>query len=157
MNHYFALVDDEHDVNDPFTVVRVSERTGVFALDNDAAWVRTRLLDRIEAGEVAYQVRSISERAAARIQQRREEKVSYRYSILVFDDDPTAQPTGVLREWDASNGSGTYGQVYTRDCEWENSNIREDIERQGSDVIRIVPSDAATVSLFIDAIRRRFG
>lgn len=157
MNHYFALVDDEHDVKDPFTVVRASERSGVFALNDDAAWVRTTLLDQIEAGEIAYQVRPISERAAVRIQQRREKRVSYRYSILVIDDDPTDQPTGALREWDASDGSGTYGQVYTRDGEWEHSNIREDIERASNNVNRIMPSDAATVHQFIETIQRRFG
>ncbi|MEE6309149.1 hypothetical protein V1634_20120 [Plantactinospora veratri] len=150
-------MDDEHDVKDPVTVVRVSERTGVTMLHDDAAWVRTTLLDRIEAGEVAYQVRPISEKAAARIQQRREKKVAYRYSIVVTDDDPTDEPVGVLREWDASDGSGVYGQMYTRYGEWEHSNIRQDIERASNIRDRLVPSDAATVQQFIDSVRRRFG
>ncbi|WP_230394846.1 hypothetical protein [Plantactinospora alkalitolerans] len=157
MDHYFAVVDDEHDVKDPLTVVRVSGRTGVTELHDDAAWVRSTLLDRIEAGEVAYQVRRISEKAAARIQQQREKKVAYRYSIIVIDDDPTDQPTGVLREWDASDGSGTYGQRYTRADGWRHSNIRKDIERASNIRDRLVPSDAATVHQFIESMRRRFG
>jgi hypothetical protein len=155
VNHYFAVVDDEHDVKDPVTVVRVAERTGVTALNDDAAWVRTTLLARIEAGEVPYQVRPIAEKAAVRIQRQRERKVAYRYSIIVSDDDPADEPVGVLREWDASDGSGVYGQTYTRHGEWKHSNIRQDIERASNIRDRLVPSDAATVQRFIASMPSR--
>jgi hypothetical protein len=129
VNHYFAVLDDHHDVKDPLTVVRVSEHGSVRQLTDDAAWATTRLLERIEAGEVPYRLRPITEKAAARIRERREKKVAYRYSVIVRNDDPNEKPVGVLREYDASDGSGMYGETYTRDGEWTHSNVREDIER----------------------------
>ncbi|MBF9130274.1 hypothetical protein I0C86_15105 [Plantactinospora sp. S1510] len=42
MDHHFAVVDDEHDVKDPVTVVRVSERTGVTEFHDEADWVEKK-------------------------------------------------------------------------------------------------------------------
>ncbi|MGW4942996.1 hypothetical protein ACWEOZ_15585 [Actinoplanes sp. NPDC004185] len=158
MNQYFAVTDDRHDTKDPVTVVRVVEGAGPYGitrLTDDAAWVRTTLLDRIEAGEVPYQLRSITRKAAARIRERREKKIAFRYSILVRDEDPTDEPIGVLREWDAASGDASYAETFTRDGEWEHTSVRLDIER-GSDIRnRVVPSDAATVHRFIESLQRR--
>lgn len=165
MTRYFAVTDDGHDDKDPLTVVRVVEGTGPYGvtqLNDDAAWVRTSLLDRIEAGEVPYRLRPITARKAARIRERREKKVAFRYFVLVRDslpardDDLTDTPTGVLREWDASHGDGSYAETYTREGEWVHSNVRLDIER-GSDIVtRIVPSDATTVHQLIESWHRRW-
>jgi hypothetical protein len=156
--HYFAILDDQHDVKDPLTVVRVVEGGGPYGvtrLNEDAAWVRTVLLDQIEAGEVPYRVRSITSKAAARIRERREKKIAFRYSILVGDDDPTDTPQGVLREWDPSGGGWPYAETYTRDGEWEHSTVRMDIERGSNISGRIVPSDASTVHRFIESVQRQ--
>jgi hypothetical protein len=159
VNHYFAVTDDRHDVKDPITVVRVVEGAGPYGvtrLNDDAAWVRTALLDQIEAGEVPYWIRSITPKAAARIRERREKKIDFRYSILVRDDDPDDTPRGVLREWDPSGGGWPYAETYTRDGEWEHTNVRLDIER-GSDITnRIVPSDASTVQQVIESWQRQW-
>jgi hypothetical protein len=77
----------------------------------------------------------------------------YRYSIVVRRDDPSDRAVGVLREWDAPDGGGTYGETYTRDGEWKHSNIREDIERASNIYNRLVASDAVTVGQFIAARR----
>ncbi|MEU8232712.1 hypothetical protein AB0C12_24285 [Actinoplanes sp. NPDC048967] len=155
MNQYFAVTDDRHDAKDPVTVVRVVEGAGPYGitrLNDDAAWVRTTLLDQIESGEVPYRLRSVSRKAAARIRERREKKIAFRYSILVRDDDPSDEPIGVLREWDAASGDSSYAETFTRDGEWEHTTVRLDIER-GSDIRnRIVPSDAATVHRFIESL-----
>jgi hypothetical protein len=158
VNQYFAVIDDRHDAKDPVTVVRVVEGTGPYGitrLNDDAAWVRTTLLDQIEAGEVPYQLRSITRKAAARIRERREKKITFRYSILVRDDDPTDEPIGVLREWDAASGDSSYAETFSGDGEWKHTNVRLDIER-GSDIRnRVVPSDAATVHRFIESLQVR--
>jgi hypothetical protein len=158
VNLYFAVTDDRHDVKDPVTVVRVVEGTGpyrVTQLNDDAAWVLTGLLDRIEAGEVPYQIQPISPKAAARIRKRREKKIAFRYSILVGDNDPTDTPAGVLREWDSSNGDSTYAETYTGAGEWEHTNVRLDIERGSNISTRIVPSNGAIVHWFIESMRAR--
>jgi hypothetical protein len=155
VNQYFAVLDDRHDTKDPVTVVRVVEGAGPYGitrLNDDAAWVRTTLLDQIEAGEVPYRLRSITRKAAARIRERREKKVAFRYSILVRDDDPTDEPTGVLREWESASGDSSYAETFTGDGEWEHSNVRLNIERGSNIRNRIVPSDAATVHRFIESL-----
>jgi hypothetical protein len=157
MHHYFAVIDDRHDAKDPLTVIRVVEGAGPYGvtrLNDDAAWVRTALLDQIEAGEVSYRLQPIGPRAAARIRKRREKKIAFRYSILVDDGDLKDTPQGVLREWDASSGGGSYAESFTRDGEWVHCDVRLDIER-GSDIrTRIVPSDASTVHQFIESLHR---
>lgn len=158
MNHYFAVVDDQHDVKDPITVLRVVEGAGPYGvtrLNDDAAWVRTALLDQIEAGEVPYRVRSITPNAAARIRKRREQKIVFRYSILVDDDDPTDTPHGLLREWDPSGAGWPYAETYNRNGEWVYSTVRLDIERGSNIVTRIVPSDSTTVHQVIESWQRR--
>ncbi|BEL11047.1 hypothetical protein Q0Z83_092380 [Actinoplanes sichuanensis] len=158
MNQYLAVIDDQHDVKDPITVIQVVPGAGPYGvtrLNEDAAWVVTRLLDQISAGEVPYRVESITPKTAARIRNRRERGIDFRYSILVQDDDPTDRPVGVLREWDASRGGGTYAETFSSSNVWEHSSVRLDIER-GSDIsTRIVPSDSATVHRFIEAVQRR--
>ena len=62
---------------------------------------------------------------------------------------------GVLREWDASGGTGVYAETYTRDGAWEHSNVRQDAERASDIFTRIVPSDAARVGQFIASLRTR--
>jgi hypothetical protein len=158
VDHYFAVIDDSHDVTNPLTVVRVVEGTGpywVTRLNDDAAWVRTAILDQIEAGEVPYRVRSITPKVAARIRKRREKKIAFRYSILVNDDDPNDTPQGVLREWDPSDGGWPYAETYTGDGEWVHSNVRLDIERGSNIWARIVPSDSSTVYQVIESWQRR--
>ncbi|GAA0434363.1 hypothetical protein Aca07nite_00700 [Actinoplanes capillaceus] len=47
-----AVVDDGHDLKDPVTVLRMIDGSSVAPqLNEDAAWVRSALLARIEAGE----------------------------------------------------------------------------------------------------------
>ncbi|GIG90110.1 hypothetical protein [Plantactinospora endophytica] len=76
---------------------------------------------------------------------------------LALRDHPTRVVGTGRPEWDASDGSGTDSQVYTREGEWEHSNIRMDIERASNTFNRLVPSDSATVHQFIESLRRRFG
>jgi len=152
-HRYFAVVDGDHDVDDPLTVVRVTADAGVTELTHNVAWVRTTLLDRIVAGEVPQQARPITEEAAVRIRERWDQKIAYRYFILVRDDDPTDKPVGVLRERDTSGWPGVHSETYTGHVDrWQHSNVRKDIER-GSDIsTRIVASDAATVHRFISSL-----
>jgi hypothetical protein len=155
-HRYFAIVDDRHDVKDPVTVVRVFDGAGpagVTELNPDAYWVRSRLLDRIEAGEVPYRARLITEKAAARIREQRERKISFRYFLLVRDDDPDDRPVGVLREWDATGRDRTYAETYSGpDHRWLPSTVRQNIER-GSDIAtRIVAADASAVHRFISSL-----
>ncbi|GAA0512664.1 hypothetical protein Ade02nite_96600 [Paractinoplanes deccanensis] len=159
MNHYFAVLDDQHDVDDPVTVVRVAEGAGphgVMRLNEDAAWSQTGLLDRIRSGELPYRLQPITAEAAARIREQREKTIDFRYSILVADDDPTNKPSGVLREWDASDGRGSYAETFTRAGEWEHSTVRMDIERGSNIANRIVPADEATVRRFTRSRRPAF-
>jgi hypothetical protein len=153
---YFAIVDDRHDVKDPLTVVRVDEQAGpagVRELSRDVRWVRTTLLDRIDAGEVPYRAKLISDRAAAHIRERWEKKISYRYSLLVRDADPADGPVGVLREWDASDRDWVYAETYSRRAGgWRSSNVRQDIERGSNISLRIVASDAATVHRYVSSV-----
>jgi hypothetical protein len=154
---YFAVVDDRHDVKDPVAVIRVVDGTGpagVTELSSDAYWVRSTLLDRIQAGELPYRVRSITAEAAARIRERRERAIAFRYSILVRDDDPADTPVGVLREWDATGSRGTYAETYAGPEQgWQPSNVRRNIERGSNIRNRLVPSDAATVHRFISSLK----
>ncbi|WP_208471821.1 hypothetical protein [Actinoplanes flavus] len=154
MVRYLAVIDDGHDVKNPVTVLRMIDGSSVaLQLNEDAAWVRSTLLARIEAGEAPYRLRSISPRAAARIRKRREQKINFKFFLLVRDDDPTDTPVGVLREWEPTGG-GLYAETYTREGEWTRSNVRLDIER-GSDIQnRIVPSDASTVHQIIESWHR---
>jgi hypothetical protein len=85
MKQYFAVVGDGHDAKDPLTLVRVSES----GLSEYAAWVPSKLVERIEAGEVPYRLVPVAEKAAARTRKQREKKVAYRYSIFVRATDPT--------------------------------------------------------------------
>ncbi|GGN12137.1 hypothetical protein FHR83_003540 [Actinoplanes campanulatus] len=157
VHRYLAVVDDGHDVKDPVTVLQVFDGSSVaLQLNEDAAWVRSTLLDRIEAGETPYRLRSISPRAAARIRARRERKINFNFFLLVRDDDPTDTPAGVLREWEPSGGSGLYAETYTREGEWTSSNVRLDIERGSNIWARIVPSDASTVHQIIASWNRRW-
>src|SRR5690349_17682179 len=109
--HYFAIVDEQHTIKDPITVVRVFENSGpdgIRELSRDVVWVRTTLLDQIEAGEVRCRAKPINEKQALRIRERWEKKIDYRYSIVVDKDDPTDEPVRVIREWDASSGDVVY-------------------------------------------------
>jgi hypothetical protein len=153
---YFAIVDDRHDAKDPLTLVRVDEQAGpagVRELSRDVRWVRTTLLDRIDAGEVPYRAVSIGDRAAGHIRERWEKKISYRYSLLVRDADPTDAPVGVLREWNATDRDWVYAETYSRRAGgWGSSNVRQDIERGSNISLRIVASDAATVHRYISSV-----
>jgi hypothetical protein len=121
------------------------------------AWlVGWRCRRQIESGEVPYQLRSIKPKDAARIRKPREKKIAFRYFLLVKDDDPNDTPRGALREWDSSSGDRLYAETYTRDGEWEHTNVRLDIER-GSDISnRIVPSDSTTVHQLIESWHRQW-
>jgi hypothetical protein len=157
-HHYFAIVDNQHDVKDPLTIVRVFDDVGpggVRELSPDVRWVRTTLLDRIDAGEVPYRAKPINTKQALRIRARWEKKITYRYSILVRENDPADEPVGVLREWDAATGNVVYEESYVgRDIhQWLPSNERWEIEKgRGDTRLRIVASDAATVNLFIGSL-----
>lgn len=153
---YFAIVDDRHDVKDPVTVVRLVDGAGpagVTELNPDAYWVRSTVLDRIETGEVPYRARPISDKAAARIREQRERTITFRYFLLVQDDDPDDRPVGVLREWDATGGDRTYAETYAGPADgWRPSTIRQNIERGSNITTRIVPGDAAAVHRFIGSL-----
>ncbi len=153
---YFAVLGGRHDVKDPVTVVRVVDGAGpagVTELNPDAYWVRSTVLDRIEAGEVPYRARLITEKAAARIREQRERTITFRYFLLVRDDDPADRPVGVLREWDATGRDRTYAETYSGpDRQWRPSSIRQNVERGSNITTRIVPGDAAAVHHFISAL-----
>jgi hypothetical protein len=185
---FFAVIDDQHDVKNPLTVVRVSNcarphgdsrlddrgagvRTanldrrvldilsehGATQLNDHAAWVGSKMLHRIVAGEVPYRVQPITRKAAARIRKRRERTMDFHYSILVRADDPTDTPYAVLREWDPAGTGWGYTETYTREGEWEHDPVRLDFERSGEDRTRIVPSDSSTVHQFIESRHRKLG
>ncbi|MBU2668857.1 hypothetical protein KOI35_35640 [Actinoplanes bogorensis] len=158
MRHYFAVVDDDHDVKDPVTLIRVVEGAGpagITRLNGDVAWARTELLGQIERGEVPYALREVTAKAALGLRERWARKIPFRYSVLVRDDDPADQPTGVLREWDATGSDHVYAEVYTREGRWESSTVRHDIERSSNIFNRIVPSDSSTVHRFIESLDRQ--
>jgi hypothetical protein len=156
---YFAIVDDQHGVKDPLTVVRVFDdggADGIQELSPECVWIRTALLDRIDAGEVPYRAKHINEKQALRIRERWERKIAYRYSILVEEDDPTDKPVGVIREWDASAGDRVYEERYIGPnvFQWLPSNERwESKNGRGDNPLRIVAGDAATVNQFIGSAK----
>ncbi|MFI7547672.1 hypothetical protein [Actinoplanes sp. NPDC049599] len=159
-HHYFAIVDDRHDVKDPLTVVRVFADVGaggVRELTREVVWVPTTLLDRIDRGEVGYRAEPINEKQALRIRERWEKKISYRYSVVVREDDPAGEPVGVIREWDAAAGDLVYEERYVgRNVQqWLPSSRRWEIEEGRGSSRRLVACDAATVNQFISSLRGR--
>jgi len=93
----------------------------------------------------------ITEDAAARIRERREEKIAFRYSFLVDDDDPADKPVGILREWDSTESKFVYAETYRRDRGWNPSDIRQNIERGSNLWARLVPADEAAVRRYIES------
>lgn len=160
-HHYFAIVDDSHDIKSPRTIVRVFDDMGpdgTRELTSDVVWARTTVLDRIRAGEVPYQAKSITEKQALRIRERWEKKIAYRYFVLVWEDDPTEKTVNVIREWDSSVFDTVYEEMYVgHDVQqWLPSNMRWEFEN-GRDyrLLRPVESDAGTVHQFIEAVKGR--
>lgn len=155
---YFAIVDGRHNKKNPRAIMDVTigrKSDLILEPDGDVIWTPSNLLHQIEAGEVPYRAEWITTKAAARIRERWEKRIDFRYFIIARKEDPHDHPIGVIRERVIAGTRLGHTERYSRKDGWVSDGMRVELERASDPWARIVPSDSASAQQVIDSLHRR--